>query len=92
MNRKDYERAALMLRKEYERRMNAVGTAGYGQLPHTIGDFEVEDFLVEFFREDNPKFNEKRFREACLPRCDKMTHRFSDKSCTKHEGHRGKCN
>lgn len=82
MQKRDYERAAKMLREEDE---TAQGDYA-GEVSTAI------ELFVRFFKDDNPRFNEKRFRQALLPRCDKLTHKFSDKACTKHEGHTGKCN
>jgi len=53
MTRKDYEKAADITRWEWRNG----GT----------GAQSVEDAFVTFFRGDNPRFDEKRFREACKP-------------------------
>lgn len=81
MNKKNYEKAAAIVRSQRD----------------TMGDgFEatiqmIMQCFIELFKDDNSRFDEERFIEACRPRCDKLTHRFSDKGCTKHEGHEGKC-
>jgi len=31
-----------------------------------IHSLEVENAFTEFFRDDNPRFDEKRFRAACM--------------------------
>lgn len=50
MTRKDYERAAEILRFE--------GSAGHAA---------KVDLFVEFFKGENPRFSEDRFRAACRP-------------------------
>lgn len=80
MKQKDYERAAELLRKDCE---TSQGDA-CAESAHAI------DTFVLFFQE-NPKFDEKRFREACMRRCDRIERKWG-KPCTKHEDHDGKCN
>lgn len=82
MHKKNYEAAAKMLREESE---TAQGDCA-GEVDAAINLF------VRFFAKDNVKFDEKRFREACLPQCGSMAHYFSQKTCTKPEGHEGKHN
>lgn len=53
MTRKDYQKAAALVV-----RMRTALAPRQG-IEYTISAF------CEFFREDNPRFNEVRFREAC---------------------------
>lgn len=103
MKQKDYERAAEMIRNRCENDHHGV-TDTVVELAHArrpclrracIVQGEciislIEDMFVEFFQE-NPKFDEKRFREACMRRCDRLERKWG-KPCTKHEDHDGKCN
>jgi hypothetical protein len=62
MTRKDYERAAQMLR-EYREHDGDASVAGVEPFVKF-----AEGFLCRFFREDNPRFSEDRFRQACKPK------------------------
>lgn len=52
MTKKEYSKAAEMVRKD---RLN------YGE---AVGQLIMETF-VSFFQNDNPRFDENRFRQAC---------------------------
>ena len=52
MTRKDYNATAQLL-KQFER--------DFGQ----TGMDDIIDLFITFFREDNARFDERRFREAC---------------------------
>ena len=66
MTKKDYIKAAKMVS---ELRMNAQATSRiigakqrlYEENVSTV----VEDVFANFFRNDNPRFDEDRFRKAC---------------------------
>lgn len=51
MSRKDYEAFARMLRRTR-------------QSDHLDPVLEIEDWMVDYFADDNPRFDEARFREA----------------------------
>jgi hypothetical protein len=55
MTRKHYNKSASLIRQYVE---------DYGQ----EGVDDIIDLFVELFSHDNPRFNEKKFRTACLPR------------------------
>lgn len=54
MTRKDYIKAAKMIRTQMS----------WGATKHGANDTVVQDF-TEFFRDDNPRFDANRFRQAC---------------------------
>ena len=66
MTKKDYIKAAKMVS---EMRVSANSTSraiGPNQrLYEENVSVELEDVFVKFFRNDNPRFDEKRFRQAC---------------------------
>jgi hypothetical protein len=54
MTKKDYTKAAKMIRTQMS----------WGATKKGANDTVVQAF-TEFFREDNPRFDEDRFRQAC---------------------------
>jgi hypothetical protein len=66
MTKKDYIKAAKMVS---ELRANAQLTSrvigAKQRLYEENVSTEVEDVFVNFFRNDNPRFDENRFRQAC---------------------------
>lgn len=52
MTKKDYIKAAELVRKD---------TKQNGDIFSKL----MEESFVKFFRNDNPRFDEKRFRQAC---------------------------
>jgi len=54
MTKKDYIKAAKMIRTQMS----------WGATKKGANDTVVQAF-TEFFRDDNPRFDEKRFRQAC---------------------------
>lgn len=99
-SKKDYERAAKLIRERCENDHHGVTSivielAG-ARRPCLVRSCMVrgectitllEDAFVEFFRDD-ASFDEKRFREACLPLCDALGK--DDKSCARPNNHQGK--
>lgn len=57
MTRKDYERAATLIRDMYR------AASGNDNLTSEVTTTK-EAFII-FFRDDNPHFKERRFRAAC---------------------------
>jgi hypothetical protein len=57
LNRKDYEKAAKIVRKY------RVDTSAYKINP--LISSSMEDGFIELFQDDNPRFDEERFRFAC---------------------------
>lgn len=55
MSKKDYMRAAELIRDFWNR----------PDLAEVYALAETVQIFVEFFRHDNPRFDEGRFREAC---------------------------
>ena len=53
MTKKDYERAATIIQELHQE--------------NTYDVTPVEEAFCEFFRDDNPRFDEARFRHACTP-------------------------
>jgi len=53
MTKKDYERAAMVV----QTRTDHLG----------IWRDDAVDLFAAFFRDDNPRFDEARFRAACVP-------------------------
>lgn len=62
MTKKDYIRAAEIVRKLPRHAATLRTTA-----------MQCENAFVEFFRGDNPSFDEVRFRAACQPRSARAT-------------------
>jgi hypothetical protein len=54
MTKKDYIKAAEMIRTQMS----------WGATKNGPDDTVIQAF-TEFFRDDNPRFDEKRFRQAC---------------------------
>lgn len=102
MTQKDYVRAAELIRNRCE--SDNHGATNIIELAHKRrpclirscimrGECVIEtmeNMFVEFFQE-NPKFDEKRFREACLPRCGSVARKWG-KPCSKAINHNGGCN
>jgi hypothetical protein len=65
MTRSDYRRAAFMVS---EMRRNATFMREAERTSTEKNATTVENFLVEFFMEDNPNFQEAHFREFCKPK------------------------
>ena len=61
MTRRDYERAARIVReyREHHKSRVANGIATYW-----------EDAYIALFEEDNPRFDQTKFRAACQPKGD----------------------
>lgn len=53
----------MMSRKDYERAALLVQKYGHDGC-------QIDDAFAEFFRNDNPRFDEDRFRRACVPGAD----------------------
>lgn len=69
MTRKDYIKAAKLV---HDKRVHARDTTfpvfgGKQRLYEENVATELEEAFIEFFREDNPRFDEKKFSEACQP-------------------------
>lgn len=64
MTKKDYEKAAkIVAKKRQTARTFSAGSQKFRQAYQASND--VEDAFVEFFRNDNPRFDEERFIFAC---------------------------
>ena len=57
----------MMSRKDYQRAAEIIAYASLNARERTM----LEDAFAEFFRGDNPRFDEGRFREAAQPRTRK---------------------
>lgn len=57
MTKKDYVRAAEIIRRDY------------------MSDANVVRAFVDFFVDDNPRFDEERFIEACMPEVSRARRR-----------------
>ncbi len=64
MTKKDFEAAARLLQRNRLRNLNTINDT-----PIRLEEVctEIEDFLCEFFVNDNPRFDSGRFRKACQP-------------------------
>lgn len=66
MTKKDYIRAAKIV---HDMRVDAKSTSrvigAKQRLYEENVSTEVEDSFVRLFRDDNPRFDENRFRQAC---------------------------
>jgi hypothetical protein len=66
MTKKDYIKAAKMVSELRENAQLTSRVIGAKQrLYEENVSTEVEDIFVNFFRNDNPRFDENRFRQAC---------------------------
>jgi len=66
MTKKDYIKAAKMVKEMRAEAQATSRTIGAKQrLYEENVSSEMEDVFAKFFRNDNPRFDEKRFREAC---------------------------
>lgn len=65
MTKKDYIRAAEIIRKEHPEPDGSVVLPGAVLRAMKRQKDEVVDCFVVFFKTDNPRFDEERFREAC---------------------------
>lgn len=63
MTKKDYERAAEMVRCEYPHGINSDSVA-----EGSCGQQAIVTFLAEFFAGDNSRFDRDRFIQACQPK------------------------
>lgn len=58
MTKKDYERAASLIQTAAEMAVE--------RTEHQVVKVMTETFVL-FFQDDNPRFDEARFRRACVP-------------------------
>lgn len=66
MTKKDYIKAAKMVKEmRVEARATSRVIGAKQRLYEENVSTEVEDAFAKFFRNDNPRFDEKRFRQAC---------------------------
>ena len=61
MTKKDYERAATIVQSMRSDAIGGLGIYSSGTMATVEGTF------ARFFRDDNPRFDEARFRAACVP-------------------------
>jgi hypothetical protein len=66
MTKKDYIKAAKIVSEMRVSANSTSRTIGPNQrLYEENVSVELEDVFIRFFRDDNPRFDEKRFRQAC---------------------------
>lgn len=66
MTKKDYIKAAKIVKEIRSEAADTRRVIGASQrLYQENVSFEVEDAFVLFFQNDNPLFDERRFRQAC---------------------------
>ena len=63
MTSKDYIKAAKIIQNMRNQAYKAPNIIGRKEAIHTT--FEVERTFIQFFSEDNPRFNKQRFLAAC---------------------------
>lgn len=67
MTKKDYECAASIVQDWCDNRPdNVVSVKGNFVEASYVGEY-ITDAFVSLFRDDNPHFDEARFRAACVP-------------------------
>jgi hypothetical protein len=68
ITKKIYIKAAKMVHDKRTATQDTNVIVGHSQrMLEEYAAVEIENSFIEIFRGDNPKFDEKRFRAACLP-------------------------